>query len=408
MDDCSSFDPLDPEVLRNPYFAYKRLRETGRFLWHSRLNAWLVPRYHDCVVAFGNPQRFAADPRRLGAALPQSSISVQTMDPPEHDGVRELLGEAFRFCSMKALERGTNALARSLLEQLARRGGGDLMADFAMPLANGAICEFLGVPSPELSSLTPISDAIIEGMDAGLDPARREPALAARQALSELAASWLRTSRPGGMLGFLESQRGAVPDFVVHNSLRVIFHAGYTSVYSALGSALHTILRERLALHPFAHASSIAPSIASSIAPAIEELLRFDGPVQVNSRMATEDADFAGGRVQRGDVLLLMLGSANRDDEVFADPERVDLRRHPNKHLAFGHGVHQCLGGSLARRVMRAGLTELATFAPALSLHGEVEHKPQATQRCLHRLPVLCGGWQRDAPHEGGAISAGR
>jgi cytochrome P450 len=151
-----------------------------------------------------------------------------------------------------------------------------------------------------------------------------------------------------------------------------------------MGSAVHTILRERLPWRAFADPASAAL--------AVEELLRFDGPVQVNSRVALDDASFAGGRVRRGDVLLLLLGSANRDPDGFARPDEIDLHRQPNKHLAFGHGIHQCLGAALARRILRIALARLTESLPDLALAGAVEHKPQATQRCLHRLPVACAG----------------
>jgi len=149
---------------------------------------------------------------------------------------------------------------------------------------------------------------------------------------------------------------------------------------------MHTILRERLPWRPFGD-----PATAAT---AVEELLRFDGPVQVNSRVAVEDVSFADGRVQRGDSLLLLLGSANRDAHVFERADEIVLDRTPNKHLALGSGIHQCLGGTFARRVLRVALTQLATaFSDSdseLRLDGEIEHKPQATQRCLHRLPVSC------------------
>jgi len=384
MRDCAAYDPLHAETVRDPYPIYAELRAMGRLLWHERLDSWLVPHYHDCVSAFRAPQLYASDPRRVGVALPDSAVSIQTSDPPEHTAVRELLAEGFRARGMACVDHSAGAAADQLVSRLARDGRGDLMLDFAIPLASRTICDFLGVPAPDPEALRPISDAIIAGMDAGLDPARAEPAKRARAELSALVASWFPAARHDGLLGLVEQRRGDVPAGVLHNSLRVVFHAGFTSVYSALGNAIHTILRERLPWQPFADSATAAS--------AVEELLRFDGPVQVNSRVAVDDASFADGRVKRGDNLLLLLGSANRDAHAFERADAIVLDRTPNKHLALGWGIHQCLGGAFARRVLRVALARLAASFSELSLDGEIEHKPQATQRCLHRLPVSCTG----------------
>lgn len=387
MRDCAAYDPLHAETLRDPYPIYAELRALGRLLWHERLNSWLVPHYHDCVSAFRAPHLYASDPRRIGAVLPESALSIQTSDPPEHTTLRELLAGAFRLRGMNTVDHSAGLAAGQLVSRLAREGHGDLMLDFAMPLAGATICDFLGVPSPDPETLRPISDAIIAGMDSGLDPARAEPAQRARAQLSALVASWFPASRRDGLLGVVEQRRGGIPTAVLHNSLRVVFHAGYTSVYSALGNAIHTILRERLPWQPFAD-----PLTAAA---AVEELLRFDGPVQVNSRIAVDDASFADGRVKRGDSLLLLLGSANRDPHAFESADDLVLDRTPNKHLALGWGIHQCLGGTFARRVLRVALAELAASLPDLTLDGAIEYKAQATQRCLHRLPVSCSSTRR-------------
>lgn len=387
MRDCAAYDPLRAETVRDPYPIYAQLRAIGRLLWHERLGAWLVPHYHDCVNAFRAPQLYASDPRRIGAALPESAVSIQTSDPPEHTAVREVLADGFRALGMTCVDRSAGITASQLASRLARDGHGDLMHDFAIPLASRTICDFLGVPAPDPATLQPISDAIIAGMDAGLDPARDEPAQRARAQLSALVASWFPAARHDRLVGLVEQRRGELPATVLHNSLRVVFHAGLTSVYSALGNAMHTILRERLPWRPFGDAATAAT--------AVEELLRFDGPVQVNSRVAVEDVSFADGRVRRGDSLLLLLGSANRDAHVFERADEIVLDRTPNKHLALGVGIHQCLGGTFARRVLRVALAELATAFSELRIDGEIEHKPQATQRCVDRLPVSCTGARR-------------
>jgi cytochrome P450 len=221
-------------------------------------------------------------------------------------------------------------------------------------------------------------------MDAGLNPELAEPGRRARAELSVLMRSWLNPPPSIGMLGYLVEHQAAAQmgPAVLHNSVRVVFHAGYTTVSSAIGSAVHSMLHRSVDWRPLRD-----PQQSEA---AVEELLRYDGPVQANWRVCVEDADVAGTRIHRGQTVHLMLGSANRDAEQFEQPDDIILTRHPNPHLALGGGMHACIGASLAKRVVRVALRALADFGE-LSISGSVEHKPQVTQRCLHRLPVSCG-----------------
>nr|WP_246356879.1 cytochrome P450 [Pyxidicoccus fallax] len=165
--------------------------------------------------------------------------------------------------------------------------------------------------------------------------------------------------------------------------MRVVFHAGYTSVYSAVGSAIISLLRHGVELSRLGD-----PALLET---AVEELFRYDGPVQATGRVCTEDVELGGVRIARGQALVLLLGSANRDPEAFSQPESLVLDRQPNSHLAFGWGIHACVGGLLAKAVVRLALSSLRENSPRLRLSGDVVHKPQATQRCPDRIPVTFG-----------------
>jgi cytochrome P450 len=374
------FDPLDPATLRDPYPAYARLRDAGPVVWHEPLRSWLVTRHRDCLAIFRDPHRFASDRRRAGLDVPPAALNLQTLDGPDHTALRNLLVVAYRAQDMVALETRCRAHTRERLASFARDGHGDIVTGLAAPVALAAVCDLLGVPPPPLPRFAPDSDLIIQSMDAGLRPALAEPGARARARLSDLIASWFRLPLRAGMLAHLSRHApgSGIGDSLLHNSARVVFHAGYTSVYSATASAIHTLLRHAL--------SPTTLGDGERLDTAIEELLRFDAPVHVNSRVSTEDTDLHGAPVRRGHKLLLLLACANRDPSAFARPDELVLDRQPNPHLAFGWGTHACLGGSLARLVLRAVLSEMSSFE--LSIAGPVEHKPQATQRCLHRLSV--------------------
>lgn len=384
MADAFEYDPLHPDTVRDPYAAYARLREQGAAVWYERLGCWMLTRHRDCVTVFRDPRRFASDPRRAGREFPASALNIQTLDPPEHGPLRRLMVAAYRDQDMKGVEQRAAAHAAELLGRIVADGGGEIMSRLAAPLALTTICDFLGTSVPDRASFGEASDAIVRSMDAGLNPDLAEPGRRARAQLAELVASWFDPPPQGGMVGYLArhaTTEGIAPD-VLYNTVRVAFHAGYTSVYSAVGNALLTILRHGRDWSPLRD-----PARREA---AVEELFRYDGPVQVNSRICVEDVDLAGVILRKGQTVLLMLGAANRDPEAFPSPDEVVFDRDPNPHLAFGWGTHACVGGSLAKMVVRVALAQLAEMAGDARVAGEVEFKLQATQRCLERLPIAC------------------
>jgi cytochrome P450 len=393
--DSFAFDLLDPATIRDPYSVHARLRQEGAVIWYPRLESWLLPRYRDCVAVFRDSDHFTSDPRRLQFPLPASAVSIQTLDAPEHTSVRSLLATAYRAQPIDALEQRVVEVADRLLAGFVRDGGGEIMTGLAIPLALAAICDLLGVAAPDPRQFGPTSDAIIRSMDAGLRPERDEPGRRARAELSALVASWFARPPEGGMLGHLAglARAGEISPDILHNSVRVVFHAGYTTVYSALGSAVLSSVRQRLDWKSLGDADHQDT--------AVDELLRHDGPVQANSRICLEDLEIAGVPISRGQRVLLLLGSANRDPEEFDRPDELVLDRRPNRHLAFGWGIHTCLGASLARIVLRVTLSRLGELTSDVRLSGPVEHKPQATQRCLESVPITCRPRSSSAGHVG-------
>ncbi|SER69320.1 cytochrome P450 [Streptomyces qinglanensis] len=379
------YDPLAPEVIAAPHAAYRRLREHRRVYWHAQLDSWVLTGHAECRKVLGDTTAFGSDFRRVGEAVPDAQLSVQSLDPPAHSAVRHLLVSALHVRSHTAVTDTAAQLAAGRLEALRGDGAGtvDLVGGFARPLALHTMCDFLGVAPPDGPWFEEMSNAIVRSMDAGLDPARAEPGTRARAELSRMVGEWLETAGEDGFLGAARAARAQAPEVseaVLANSLRAVLHAGYESVSRLLGNAL-----ARLVDDPALLGRAMAQH---ALDPLVDELLRLDGPVQADARVCVADSELGGRRIRHGEVVVLLLGAADRDPEVFADPDAVDLTRRKGAHLAFGRGAHACLGAGLATLQLRAVLSALHTAGIGFRPQGPAEYEHTATLRGLRTLPV--------------------
>ncbi|MFV2086261.1 cytochrome P450 [Micromonospora sp. LOL_021] len=379
------FNPLDPDVLRDPYPVYRQLRESDPVHWHAGLGAWVLTRYADCLQVLKNSAVFAADFRKVGIPTPDPLLSLQTLDPPDQTPLRHFAVDALRSQDMGALERNAQQRAERLLDGLAQRETIDFVTDFATPFTLGTISELVGMPPPEADEQwRQRNDELHRSMDAGLDPGSEEAGLAARQHFSDFVAGWLANGPTDGISGYVAANRAKVdyPDAVLHNSLRAFWHAGFEVPARFLGNALTTLT---------AHPDSVS-LLGADPDTAVEELVRFCGPVHVVSRVCTEDVTVGERRMRRGQMVVVILAAANRDPERFADPERLDLTRSPNPHLGFGRGAHSCLGNLVARIEGRVALTAVLRRYPALAVDGALDPWENATLRGYSSIPLRLHG----------------
>ncbi|MEU5832797.1 cytochrome P450 [Streptomyces diacarni] len=379
------YDPLAPEVIAAPHPFYRRLREHQRVYWHGQLDSWVLTGHAECRAVLGDSASFGSDFRRVGEEIPEALLSVQSLDPPAHGAIRHLLVSALHTRSHTAV---TDTAARLAAQRLAAVRGTDrpvdLVSEVARPLALHTMCDFLGVASPDGPWFEEMSNAIVRSMDAGLDPSRAEPGIKARQELSRMVGTWLETAEESGFVGAVRAARARtseVSQAVLANSLRAVLHAGYESVSRLLGNALARLVTGGQALPERAAAEGRLDTL-------VDELLRLEGPVQADARVCVRDGEVAGQRIGRGEVLVLLLGAANRDPDVFPDPDTVDLGRRRGQHLAFGRGAHACLGAGLATLQLRAVLVALRTARLGFVPSGTAEYEPTATLRGLRTLPV--------------------
>jgi cytochrome P450 len=396
-----SSDPVlalaEPGLLADPGPAYAWLLEHRPVFWHDGLKTLLVSRYVDGVMVLRDSAQFGSDYRRAGEDVPPASLSVQTLDAPEHTAIRHLLADAFRRLDYPALQDVITRSARDRLAVLADRPSFDFVTELAEPLAWSTILGILGVPEPDLSWFGPVADAIVDGMDAAVWPELAQPARAARAQLSALAGRWLTEAADGGVVAFAAAQAGryGVDLTVLENTLRVLVHAGYTSASKLLSLGAATLLSQPGALLRLA---GWPPG------PAIEELVRYVSPVRAVARVCVVDTVIGGHPVAAGEVVTVLLGAANRDPARFADPGALRFDRAPNPHLGFGRGAHSCLGTALAALQARVLFAVLARHYPDARITAAPIFRRNLTLRGLRSMGVTLRSCP--SPDEGGQSCA--
>ena len=392
--DTVEFNLLLPEVHDDPYPLYRRLREHDP-VHQSPLGFWVLTRHADVAALLRDP-RMSSDPRNavrvreLQASLPdqwREAPSMLFLDPPDHTRLRRLVNKAFTPAAVERLRPRVEQLVGDALDRAAAAGGMDLVAELAYPLPITIICELFAVPPADRQQFRAWSSALVYLLDPVLATDALERAVDARQALRAYVGALVaerRARRGPDLLSALvaaEDDGGRLSEQELVSMCLLLLIAGHETTVNLIANGALALLR-----HPDQWARLVAsPALAGG---AVEELLRYDSPVQLTSRSALADVEVAGRHVRQGDELLLLLGAANRDPEQFPDPDRLDLERQGVRHLAFGGGAHFCLGAPLARLEARVALAALATRLPGLRLAGEPRRRDTITLRGLQRLPV--------------------
>ncbi|MDQ0904090.1 cytochrome P450 [Streptomyces canus] len=248
------YDPLDDATLIDPYPVLAVLRIQAPVVWHAQMECWLVTRYTDCVRVLRDHEHFARDPRRLGRPVPESSLSVQVLDPPHQATVRSRFMGALHAQDLPALQERARQDIGARLDRLASQPTWEAMRELAQPVALAAIADLLGVSPPSVSEWAPVSDTIMRSMDGGLNPELIEPGRQAKQSLSDLVESWFQDSgHPTGLLGHVRARTDeADPELerYVRHTARVMFQGGYSTLAAAIGNAIDTLARRPVAPSP--------------------------------------------------------------------------------------------------------------------------------------------------------------
>lgn len=356
------FNPFAPSYRINPYRQLGRLQASDPVYRSDVLRAWLVTRYADCVEVLRDPVLFSSDARNAGGELAEvirarresspigDVATVLSSDPPVHTRLRGLVNRAFTPRRVEAMRPHIEEVARQLLDEALRESEGsfDVMTGLAQPLPVIVIAEMLGVSLDDRADFRRWSDAIARTTDIiGGEETVRE-AREAAQALVEYFDAVVRERRSTPRDDLMSALVHAADegDRLSHEELLafavLLLVAGNETTTNLIGNGL-------LALASEPEETQRLRDDPGLIASAVEELLRYDSPVQGVVRFATADTEVGGQPIARGESLLLMIGMANRDPDQFEEPDRLDLGREENRHLAFGLNVHYCLGAPLAR-----------------------------------------------------------
>lgn len=355
------FNPIDPAMLSDPYTAYKNLRENDPVHWNALFECWMYTRYPDVDSILMDP-RFSADrakARNRFAQMVQQQQEefgpfsrAQTMlssDPPAHTRLRKLVSKAFTPRAVENLRPRIQDIVDNLLDGLEGQGQFDLVDSIAYPLPVIVIAEMLGVPPEDRAQFKKWSNDVVATLGGPFTP--KDVFQRARQSIEEMAGyishviadrrAHPREDLISGLIA-AEEEGQVLSEEEIFATTILLLVAGNETTTNLIGNCVVALLRNPDQLEYLRADLSRMPA-------AIEELLRFAGPVQATARVAKEDIELGGQVVTEGQVAFAFLAAANRDPEKFADPDRLDLSRNPQDHLAFGDGIHFCLGAPLAR-----------------------------------------------------------
>jgi len=376
------FNPIDPQTHADPYPIYRRLREEDPVHWSELMDAWVLARYDDIVAVLTDP-RYSADRRQAQNRFVQQAMQRQeefgpfgraqtmlTSDPPEHTRLRKLVSKAFTPRRVEGMRPRIQSIVDHLLDDVQGRGEMDVIWDLAYPLPVIVIAEMLGVPPEKRDTFKRWSTDLAATVgpliaDNMIDQARKSV-----EALAEYFRGVIRERRRqpredlvSGLIAAEEQGQALGEDEVLATCILLLV-AGNETTTNLIGNGTLALIRnpdqmERLRNDP------------SLIRTAVEELLRYDGPVQGTGRVAMEELEIDGHQVRQGQIVFTLLGAANHDPAQFPDPDRLDLGRQPNEHIAFGDGIHFCLGAALARAEGQIAIQTLLERIPNPRLAGD-------------------------------------
>ena len=394
-----AYNPLSERMFQDPYPEYAKLRQQAP-VHRSRLtNSWVFARHADVDAILRDYQNFSNDPRILqfaawqswqGMVLPSpDDFGMLVLDPPDHTRLRGLVNQAFTQRAVNALEPHVRRHLDSLLDEVEDPAAGfDLMEAVANPLPVIVIAEMLGIPPEDRARFRTWSNRRARLLEPIISPADNDLAKGAAKALDEYFLPVIQTRRAEprddiiSALAQAEDQGDTLSEREMLTMLHLLLAAGNETTTNLIGNGVLALLRHPDQLERLRSDPDLVPA-------AVEELLRYDSPVQTDFRGARRDCEVNGFPLRRGQSLTLLMGSANRDPEKFEDPDRLDVGRETRGHLAFGLGVHYCIGAPLARLEGRVVLeTLLERFASLRLLTERPAFRDNIVLRGLKSLPV--------------------
>jgi cytochrome P450 len=395
------FAPNDVSFVANPYPVYSELRERGSIHWLEETNQWLIPRHRDVSRLlrdrrFGRTYLLLATHAQMGRpedaeeALPFWWLirnGILDMEPPDHTRVRRLVAKAFTPRMVEGLRARIQSFMDGLVDEVSGAGDFDLISMLAEPLPVTVIAELLGIPEADRHHLRPWSADICRMYE--LIPTEEDARAASKAAIefSDYLRDLIRERRAaptedliGELVQVIDQEDTLTEDEMIGTCVLVL-NAGHEASVNVTGNGWWSLFRNPGELDRLRADHSLVPH-------AIEELMRYDTPLQMFERWVLDDVEIHGVHVPRGHEVALLFGSANRDPEVFEHPDELRLERDPNLHMSFGAGIHFCMGAPLARLELEISFSTVLRRLPRLELVSEPEWKPNYIIRGLRELRV--------------------
>ena len=396
---------LSPEFFSDPYSVYHRLRTEDPVHWCEQWNCWIISRYDDVIAGLRQDGRRFSVVGQFGSylnALPEAvrprfqplkqhfSIGLLHSDPPEHTRLRSLINQAFTPRVVEKMREQIEATVNSLLDAVEDAGRMDVIRDFSFHLPAIITAEVVGMPPEDRHQFKAWSDDIASfsasnRMTVEVAERAQRSLLAVRAYLLDIAAQRREQPRDDliSRLVSTDGEKETPSEGELLSTCVTFLVGGHETTTALIGSGLLALLRnpdqlQRLRNEP------------EAVKSAVEEFLRYESPNQRSIRLVKEDFELQGRKIKRGQRVMFLLGAANRDPAQFLDPERLDVCREPNRHIAFGLGPHFCIGAPLARLEATVAFTTLLRRFPNLRLaQDDSEWLPSYQLRLLKSLPVV-------------------
>lgn len=372
------FDPTDPIFRRNPYPTYAALRAQAPIAFWAERNLWLLSRWADCNSVLRD-LRFGNDP---------VGLDMLFQNPPDHTRLRSLMQQAFTPRRIERLRSQIQTITDGLLDQLEGEREIDLIATLAYPLPVAVIAALMGIPAEDHAKFHAWSNALVDSLDLVQEATLAERLITAESGFRAYFDDLIRERRrnPGDdLLSALitaEEAGDRLSGDELYFNARLLLVAGYETTVGLIGNGALALLRNP-------EQRRLLQEQPNLIANAVEELLRYDSPIQMIGRTALETVEYQDVVFGKGQGIALLTGAANHDPDLVARPDQLDITRPPVQHLAFGSGIHYCLGAPLARLEGQIALQTLLRRFPDLQLAEDAPpHRNNFVFRSLQRLPV--------------------
>jgi cytochrome P450 len=406
----SRFDVDDPTFIADPYPVLNELREATPIFWNERTSQWTLTRFADVAETlrdrrlgrsyshlYTHAEVGRAEPDPRWAAFQQHERwSLLCLEPPDHTRLRRLISKVFTPRAVAGIRPVIEGVADDLLDRCREQvssgqGSFELLNDYAQPFSVAVICSMLGVPTSDTQLLLDWSHAIVKMYELSTSDVQRAAANQAAAEYIDYTRALIADKRrsPDGLLVSelvrVEDDGDTLTEDEIVSTTMVLLEAGHEATVNTLGNGMRALLR-----HPGEWRRVVSGEVPARTA--VEEMLRWDAPLQLFERWALEDGiEIAGQRIEVGQEVAMLFGAAERDPRRFDDPDRFDVGRGDASHIGFGGGIHFCVGAPLARQELEVSLAGLARRFPALAMAAEPAYHPTFVIRGLTGLELTVG-----------------